>query len=166
MTAMAGPVGEYEVKSAYLYNMALFTDWPTHALGPVGGFVNVCVIGPDPFGPLLTPLESKRIQNRPVRVLRLSAGADAQVCHVAFVALSDKDRLIQVLAPLRHLPVLTVGESASFIDAGGIIRLVPRTGRIGFQISRQAIRDSGLQVSAKLLRLAELVEPGDPGTAP
>lgn len=164
--ARGEPLGEYEIKAAYLYNLALFTHWPDQALGPPGGFINLCVIGPDPFGPLLTPLEAKRIQARPVRILRLSAGADASLCHVAFLALNDPARLRQVLAPLRQRPVLTVGEADTFIDAGGIVRLVPRTGRIGFQISRQAIGHSGLQVSSKLLRLAELVEPNPEAAKP
>src|SRR5690348_4279341 len=42
---------EYQVKAAYLYNFGKFVSWPADATA-ISEF-DVCVLGTDPFGPLL-----------------------------------------------------------------------------------------------------------------
>ena len=64
------------------------------------------------------------------------------------------------LAPLAGQPVLTVGDQAGFNAAGGMIELVSVAGRIVFQANPAAIRNAGLVVSAKVLKLARAVEAG------
>ena len=60
----------------------------------------------------------------------------------------------KALADLWGQPVLTVSNSPGFTSAGGMIGLF-RSGRnIVFDANPVAIRNSGLQVSAKVLKLA------------
>jgi hypothetical protein len=58
----------------------------------------------------------------------------------------------------RGQPALTVADADRFIAYGGMIRLFARPdGRIGLRINNDAAKSAGLEVSAKLLRLAEIV---------
>jgi YfiR/HmsC-like len=50
------------------------------------------------------------------------------------------------------------GSGEEFAAAGGMIAFVNREGRIKLQINQDAVRQSGLKISAKLLEIAELVE--------
>src|SRR5215216_5851997 len=46
LPALADDPPEYRLKAAFLFNFALFTEWPAE----VGGVINLCVDGTDPFG--------------------------------------------------------------------------------------------------------------------
>ena len=54
---------EYRLKAAFLYNFAVFTEWPSD----VGKTLNLCVFGDDPFGPEIDGLEGKAAGERPSR---------------------------------------------------------------------------------------------------
>jgi hypothetical protein len=45
----------------------------------------------------------------------------ARTCHILFIGLDDAKKYPAILAPIRDLPILTVGETKNFLDAGGII---------------------------------------------
>jgi hypothetical protein len=55
-------------------------------------------------------------------------------------------------------PILTVGDAADFIGRGGMIRFAEVANRIRFEINPGAAERSGLRVSSRLLRLAEIVD--------
>ena len=44
--AKSDDLPEYRLKAAFLYNFAVFTEWPAD----VGSTLNLCVYGQDPFG--------------------------------------------------------------------------------------------------------------------
>src|SRR5436190_132708 len=44
---------EYEVKAAYLYNFGNFVEWPAKSTESMGDAFTICVLGQDPFGPVL-----------------------------------------------------------------------------------------------------------------
>jgi hypothetical protein len=60
----------------------------------------------------------------------------------------------QVLSDLARLPVLTVSDTDAFIANGGMLGLVRLDRRIVFEANPGAIRNAGLMVSAKVLKLA------------
>jgi hypothetical protein len=65
----AEPLPEYRLKTAFLYNFALFTEWPSD----VGGTLHVCVHGADPFGTELDALQGKSVGERSIVVQRKDA---------------------------------------------------------------------------------------------
>ncbi len=44
---------EYQVKAAYLYNFGRFVSWPARGGAWPGPSFTLCVLGQDPFGPVL-----------------------------------------------------------------------------------------------------------------
>ncbi len=55
-------------------------------------------------------------------------------------------------------PILIVGESPSFIEQGGMVNLLKKGKRIQIEIGMQQSEYVGISYSAKLLRLARLVD--------
>jgi hypothetical protein len=62
-----------------------------------------------------------------------------------------------MLAVLRGAPVLTISDIDSFATLGGIAQFFVEGGKIRFGINLDAVRRSRLQLSSKLLALAELL---------
>ncbi len=152
------PAWAYRIKAAFLYHFAQFSTWPEEALGDVATPIRLCILAKDPFGDALKQLRGRTVHNRPLEIRHLPAGASARECHVVFMGPMPEWMLQASLAPLKNRPVLTVGEGEDFLKQGGIVRLVEEKNRIQFEINITAARRAGLQLSARLLRLARIYE--------
>ena len=159
-TPTSGPV-EYQVKAALIYNFAKFIDWPADAAA--GDTLVIGVLGQDPFGPALKALQRKTIKDRPIRVKRFATLDALERCDILFISASEEHNLPEILAAVSGDRVLTVVETESFAEAGGVISLVNRRTKVRFQINVGAGESAGLQISSQLLRLAEIVDGHDVG---
>lgn len=140
---------EYAVKANFLYKFGDYVTWPEGALGDDSAPVNLCLVGPDPFGALLDDaVKGERIATHPVQVIRIPQ-ADKN-CHIVFTR-SDPDAVNAV----KGRPVLTISEG----NAGAVITFVIRDNRVRFEIDQQAAAVNGLDISSRLLALAVLVKP-------
>jgi hypothetical protein len=158
---------EYGVKAAFLYNFAKFVDWPAGAFPDARSPFNLCVLGDDPFGPLLDrTVADDSIDGRPIAVRRGARLAELRGCHVLFVSRSERERRREVLAALHNAAVLTVGDADGFLADGGMIDFVLESNRVRFEVNLAAVEKSPLKMSSKLLRLARVVrsEPGGGGS--
>jgi hypothetical protein len=150
-------VAEYQLKAAYLFNFAKFTEWPAAAL-PAGAAVTVCVTGRDPFGEALAGIETKTVQNHPVRVRRGVRIDDLRGCHLVFVGESEERRLPELFRNAEAASALTLGDTEGFVDHGGTIGLVTRDNRILFDVNMDSARRAGLRLSSQMLKLARTVK--------
>jgi hypothetical protein len=147
---------EYKVKAAFLYNFAKFVEWPPPAAS--GDEMRLCVVGADPFGAELDELVAgKTVQNKWLRVARLSVSDDIEQCQVAFINAADREDLAYVLRRAHDAHALTVGESHAFIGRGGIISFVMDGNKVRFEINAAAAERAGLRISSQLLKLAARV---------
>lgn len=138
---------EYSVKVAYLYNFARFVKWPDSAF-PDDRF-NFCVLGENPFGALLQPLENRKVESKQIIVKGVELGTVASArCHLLFVRNSRS--YTQLLEQLGGTPVLTVSETEGPV----IISLYNDEGRVKFHIDRERAKAASLQISAQLMKLA------------
>ena len=147
---------EYEVKAQFLERFTRFIAWPEPALAAEGEEPFVLgVVGRDPFGDELRQLAGRRVAGRhPVEVLRVRQGAEIERCHLLFVSGSESGRLDEVLAATRGRAILTVGDTAGYARRGVIINLFVDGGKVGFEVNERAARESGLELSSRLLKLA------------
>ena len=148
-------VPEYQLKAAFLYNFAIFTDWPPTA----AAHMTVCVLGRDPFGAALDALNGKIVQNKTLATRRIATAEEARDCRVLFIGAESGIDLGSTLAALKGRPVLTVAEDRGAMHQGAMIGLVSDGERIAFDINTAAARDGGLVLSSKLLRLARRLYP-------
>ena len=148
---------EYRVKAAFLYNFARFVEWPP---GTYAERFGICVLGENPFGPALQRLTEKRVRSVPIAVRELRSVEEIAHCQVLFVARSQRDELVEVLARLIDKPVLTVSDIDGFSRVGGIIEFYLERNRVRFSVNPHLARRAGLSVSSKLLGLARVVDSG------
>ncbi len=144
-----------QVEAAFLYNFAKFIEWP-----PSGDDqpILVGVLGDDAFADVLDDtLEGKTVRGRSLRVERLRRKEDVEHCQIVFVGSAEAARFSEILARLRETPTLTVGESADFVEDGGMIGFVVADRRVRFDIDFLALRKARLKPSSQLLKVARRV---------
>ena len=153
----AQPVPEYDLKAAFVYNFAVFTDWPADTAYD-GGTLNICV---NPYSALRQPLVGlgeKLIKGRRVAVRSLTAAENLHSCHVVFVDGGDRDRWGQIKKGIGGTGVLTIADDEEIAHDGTVISLAMDNNRIVFDVDTRAARQAKLVLSSKLLRLARSVQ--------
>lgn len=157
LQSWAQPVPEYELKAAFVYNFALFTDWPSDTAFE-GGTLNICINPGSVLRQPLTGLGDKAVKGRRVSVRYLAALESLRACHVLFVDSSDRERWVQIKKGLGGASVLTISDDDEIRHDGTIIALAMDNKRIVFDIDTRAARQARLVLSSKLLRLARTVQ--------
>jgi hypothetical protein len=154
----AQDVTEVTLKGVFIFNFARFTDWPADALPP-SAQVSACVLGDRAVGEALTKaVSSQRLNGRAVVVTILEPGATLPVCHVLYVSSMARPRMSEVVSAVRETPVLTVSDDDAFTRLGGIIQIFIENGKMRFRINPRSAKRARLQLSSRLLALAELVD--------
>jgi hypothetical protein len=146
---------EYEVQAAYLSNFGRFVEWPARAAATEREPFYVCVLGQDPFGPLLdAALKGETIGGAPMAAKRVTSAADAASCRIVFVNSTKNNELKSILATLRNSNALTVSDTFDFTRQGGMIQFVLDGNRVRFEINLAAAQRAGLTLSSQLLKVA------------
>jgi hypothetical protein len=156
--AIAGEVvlPEYQVKALFLVNFAKYVEWPANAVH--GQSFVIGIFGEDSFGAYLRQAaEGKSAGGKPIEIRKIEAQEDLSSCQIVFMGSSEKKRLAEILARIKALPSLTVGETDHFAQQGGVIGFIKREGKVRLEINLEAARQAGLQLSSKLLSVADSV---------
>lgn len=153
----AQPVPEYDIKAAFVYNFALFTDWPADTSFE-GGILNICINPSSAMRQPLGGLGVRTVKGKKIAVLHLSALDKLRTCHVLLVDGSDRERWLQIKKGLGGASVLTISEDEDIGHDGSVITLTTEGKRMVFDIDLRAARDARLVLSSKLLRLARTVQ--------
>lgn len=149
---------ESQVKALFLFNFAKYVEWPADAFPAPQSPLIIGLMGHSYCtDPLRKCIEGKKVSGRSIVVHELDTVADAGQCHILFVSDSEKQRLPELLNHLQERPVLTVGETDAFVQLGGIIGFVKRDGKVRLEINLNAARHAGLEISSKLLSVADQV---------
>jgi len=154
---------EYGVKAAYLYNFAKFLTWPESSFASAEEPIHICVMGRDDFGGSVDAVISgKNVRGRSLALWKLRGdGVDdrkAGSCHILFVSSSEQGRESYIFASIKGRSVVTVGEVEGFAGIGGMLNYVARGTKLRFQLNRKVAEDAGIGVSARLVKIAEIVE--------
>lgn len=149
--ARAAPGDEAEQKATLVFNLLLFVDWPVDVLPPQAPSLALCIDGASPLQAAVKALEGRIVRHWRLDVRELSAAGSWSACHAALLDSPSN-------APLRP-PVGTLlisdGDAAPSVRAA--VALHRTGGRVVFDIDLATIRESRLQVSSKLLRVARRV---------
>lgn len=151
---------EDEIKAAYVFNFTKFIGWPPSAFTGTSDPLNVCVSAE---GAVVKAVErilaGERVEGRPLRVVS-PLPDEAAACHVLFVGRGGSERGLRLMASAGTTPMLTVGDSARFLQQGGMIAFVVENRRVRFDISVATAERAGLKLSSKLLRVARRLDGG------
>jgi hypothetical protein len=149
---------EYQVKAAFLYNFSQFVTWPGGAFGNAQTPFVIGVLGSDPFGSYLDQLvNGQKAGGHSLIVKRISSADEAKSCQIVFISRSEAGQAGTIIAALRGRSVLTVADIDSFAENGGMVGFFVENNRIRFKINLGAARGASLNLSSKLLRLAQVI---------
>ncbi len=158
LAASAADLGEYQVKAAFLFNFAKFTEWPNHAWPSRDAPLNLCVMGKDPFGgAVLATFEARRIGSREFRSHTGLALDELAGCQILFIASSEERNLPAIMRAVATRPILTISDIGGFVEDGGMIGLLTLDDRILFDVNLAASERASLKLSSQMLKLAHRV---------
>lgn len=153
----AQTVNEYHVKAAYLYNLALFVQWPPETFASRGEPMGLCVLGESPLRKVLAEaVKGETIDGRSLLVREVSGPAPG--CQVLFIAASERERARSILQALKGHSTLTVGETDEFLAEGGAVTFRLEGDKVRIEISLGAMAEQRLRVSPQLLNLPRVVK--------
>jgi len=148
--SLSDDLPEYRLKAAFLYNFALFTEWPAE----VGSTLNLCVYGRDPFGEELDALQGKAVGDRHMVVRRITNLEGLTACQVVFIVGPSGDGIARVLSSLRGATVLTIADAPGASKQGVALNMNVVNKKITFEANLTAARSANVKLSSKLLSLA------------
>jgi len=154
----AQDVTEVTLKGAFLFNFARFTEWPADALQPDTA-VSACVFGDRAVADAFAKtVKGKQLAGRAVAVTTIAANESIPPCHLLYLSSVAEARIAEIVSTLRDTPVLTVSDSDTFTKRGGIVQIFVESGKMKFRINSRSARRARLQLSSRLLALAEVVD--------
>lgn len=152
-------LAEHQVKAGILFNFAAFVSWPRECFANPSSPLRYCVLGADAVGATLEGLlAGETFDGRPLELRILHAPAGLGRCHILFFGAGAGSPAVLDAVP--GTTTLTVGETDSFIENGGMIALLRKRKRIHPVINLDALEASRLRLSSKLLRLSTRLRPG------
>ena len=146
---------EAELKAAILVNMLLFVDWPSQG-GQASDRLTLCYLDARPVPLALSQLDGRLLKGKPLQVVRVDAAA-VGACHALYLSPLDAQNLSRVVSNLPSGGILLMGDSPGYLQRGVMINLEIEGGRIVFDIDLKSVRQAGLALSSKALRLARHV---------
>jgi hypothetical protein len=153
-----GPPREFAIKAVYLVKFIQFVDWPDSAFAAKESPLVIGILGTDHLdGALDEAAEGEAIKNHRVVVRRFHNVKEIDGVQVLFIDTSESKRLRSILSALKDRNILTVSDINDFSSEGGIVHFLIENNKVHFRINVDAAKKANLQISSKLLQLAEIV---------
>lgn len=144
---------EAQLKAAFIYRFAQYTDWPPP---PLREF-NYCIAGEGRLPAALQAISAKPMAGAPTQFQRLREPTEAAGCQL--LVLADMDRLEwqRWLRALGDAPVLLIGDTPDAFRAGAVFTLVLEPNGLAFRVNNSEAKRRGLTLSSQVLKLAREV---------
>jgi hypothetical protein len=153
ITTHAQDVSGPNLKAAYIYRFALFTQWPADVLPPDGP-LTMCVVGDTAVRDALErTVDGLTVDKRPIVVAFGQRDRPPETCHMLYMSSVSSALAARLVAGLRTVPVLTMSDLEGFNRMGGIAEFFYEAGQLRFSIRIDAVKESHLQLSSRLLQL-------------
>jgi ribosomal protein L14E/L6E/L27E len=179
VAADSEPSQERQVKAAFVYNFINFVDWPKEKMPDSNEPIIIGIVGDKDFVKYFDPVKDKQIKNKNIAVkyfdgfpkTKKSKEKDnsqwnqkieaLKKCHILMFSTCDSEEIFEnpgrIIKALEGSSVLTVGDTAGFLEAGGIINLLVEDEKVRFEINLDLAKHNNLKIRAKLLKLAKRV---------
>ena len=151
-------LSEEQAKAVYLVNLTKYIDWPSQVFGDESSPIIICVLGEQSLREEISKLAAAvRTTARPIRVQPFDE-ATQSACHMLFISASEKRRTPEIIGPIRDHSTLTISETDTFLQAGGIINLVRHEKKLRLQVSLTAAERARIKISSRLLQVSDVVD--------
>ncbi len=146
---------EYLVKSAYIYKLCKFAEWPESDNS--GQPFVICVLGNLPSGGEIAIPEDRKIQNRDVVVRKISNIEEIDAAEAVFICSGEESRLNSILSFLQNKPILSFGDSDGFAEKGVIFNFYIHEGTVQLEINHDSALNSLVKLHSSLFTLGRII---------
>jgi hypothetical protein len=146
-----------DVKAVFLFHFTQFVEWPQSAFPSRAAPFVIGILGKDPLEPALgAVIRGETVAGHPIVIRQLRNENEEASCQILYVTEQGES----LLDPHRiaGAPILTVGESDTFFERGGVIQFYVDRRHIRLRVNLAQARSHFLIISAKLLRVADVSE--------
>lgn len=160
-SAGAEGVDQGLTRAIFLYNLTNFIRWPEPDTMAADAPFSIAVMGRDDIEHYLEEATTgELIQGRKVIIKNYPTLEDLlkHHCDLLFVSAEQFDIWPQIRDIVSREKVLTVSDVEGFTRSGGMVNLLTSGGRIQIEINYKEAKRKGFDISAKLLKLARIVE--------
>lgn len=154
----------YKIKAGFTYRFILFSEWPETAFVAHPSEFVIGIVGQSPYNGFFDQVVNTPVDGRKLVVRQLSDSLRAEElreCQVVFIHDAHVGELKSILRKLAGAPVLTISDSADFLEEGGMISFFYRRNRIRFSVHRGRANAVGLHFRAQMLKMATHVVEGE-----
>lgn len=145
---------EYEVKAAFIYNLAKFIEWPPDK----NTNLKLCILGEDPFGSSIKAVNGKQVGDKTVIVSNIKSIGQSKNCQILFISNSEKENLPQIVDAIKNSSILTIGDTEGFAKHGVIFNFYLEQDKVRFEINPEASNKARLKISSKILKLGRIIK--------
>ena len=150
----AAATPEDKVKTAIIYKITKFITWPRKSQS-----LTICILGEGPINSELQKINRKNTMGRRLSITHKDPNAPFdKLCDALYIHNTDNHTINKVITRLKGKPVLTISDSQSFVNIGGMIGLSRNGKYINFSINNSSATAGDLNISSKLLKLAKSVK--------
>ncbi len=162
-----------KIKAGILYHLVNLVAWPDNRFDSDQSAIEICFIGKDQGG-LVNSFESQSrsfiAQGRKLHVKRLheielvdnslsqATRNELKRCHIVYVTSSEENQLKEIVAPLKNIHVLTVGETESFLSSGGMVAFLIDKNRVRIRVNLDMVKLEELSIGAQFLQHATIIK--------
>jgi len=167
-----------QLKAAFIYNFIKFVEWPDEKDVDHDKPITIGIIGSQDLVRAFEPIKHKKVKSRDVSIkyfagyerLTKSPEPNDQQWQQNMAALKACDVLLlckcndahignftEIVKALRGSSILTVGETAGFLESGGMINFLMQGNKVRFEINHASAKQAKLRIRSQLLRLAQRV---------
>ena len=145
-----------EVKAAFLYNFARFTEWPPDAFPSESAALVIGVAGDEALRHSIdNVIQGKHAGIRTLTTRQVTDANDTGGVQMLYIGGTAASRAEDFVSALNSGPILTVGDVERFPEKGGMINFLIAENRVRFEIRVDAAERSRLKVSSRVLTLAK-----------
>lgn len=151
--APAGLMDDAQLKAAFVYRFAQFTQWPPP---PLQEFT-YCVAGSQGMQESMQALTQKAHQATQVRMRYLTDPQQLGQCQLLFLGFVERADLQRWQEAAGNGPLLVVADNVEAFRSGAVIGLIAEPNGLSFRINLTEARRRGLSLSSQMLKLAREV---------
>jgi hypothetical protein len=157
LTNFANAKSPNEVRSAFLYQMAKFIEFPNQQTKATTRFCFYSINnGP---GAILSKNKKLTVRNRPIEVIKINKNTDimklSQQCDITYIDELSENDIMSSWTDITSLNMVLVGDSIKFLEGGGVASLVQEGSKIRLYINRRQITQHNFTVLSRLLAVSK-----------
>ncbi|MDD4374920.1 MAG: YfiR family protein [Bacteroidales bacterium] len=138
--------------ATFIYNFTNYVEWDKPSSDSV---FNIVILGDGKLDKPLQYIASiKMVGQKKIRIIQSENQSAPDQCDLLFVPEAQIELLENYNSHFPEHQTLIISATENGLEKGAMINFTNLDGKIGFEINHTAIRNQGLKVSSRLLKIA------------